>query len=106
MSIHSPTVEQFEPLLTQACEILTNECRSGQVFTESKRFENRVREVVRTLLDEFKIAVDFSPHPYGFPDIVVGESGVEVKFTTNDTWRSVANSVFEGFRNKDVKYIY
>lgn len=106
MSTKSPSIEQFETLLTQACEILTEECRSGHAFTESKRFENRVREVVRTLLDKFKIGVDFSPHPYGFPDIVLGEFGVEVKFTTNDTWRSVANSVFEGYRNKEVKHIY
>jgi hypothetical protein len=104
--MQSPSVEQFEALLTKACALLTKECRSGQVSTESKQFENRVREVVRTLLVEFKIAVDFSPHPYGFPDIVLGVFGVEVKFTTNDTWRSVANSVFESFRNKDVKYIY
>ncbi len=106
MSIESPSVEQFEGLLTQACEILTKECQSGQTFAESKAFENRVREVIRTLLDKFKISVDFSPHPYGFPDIVLGELGVEVKFTTNDTWRSVANSVFESFRNKEVKDIY
>ncbi len=102
----SPTVEQFEALLTQACEILTKECQTGQAFSESKRFENRVREVTRSLLEQFNIRVDFSPHPYGFPDIVLGELGVEVKFTTNDTWRSVANSVFESFRNKDVKEIY
>ncbi len=102
----SPTVEQFEALLSQACEILTKECQSVQVFKESKRFENRVREVIRSLLEQFKIRVDFSPHPYGFPDIVLGELGVEVKFTTNDTWRSIANSVFESFRNKDVKEIY
>jgi len=102
----SPTVEQFEALLNQACEILTKECQSGQGFSESKRFENRVREVIRSLLEQFKIRVDFSPHPYGFPDIVLGALGVEVKFTTIDTWRSVANSVFESFRNKDVKEIY
>ena len=95
MSIQSPSIEQFEALLTQACDILTKECRSGHVFTESKPFENRVREVVRTLLVKFKIGVDFSPHPYGFPDIVLGEFGVEVKFTTNDTWRYVANSAVQ-----------
>ncbi|HRQ89977.1 MAG TPA: restriction endonuclease, partial [Bacteroidia bacterium] len=50
--------------------------------------------------------VDFSPHPYGFPDIVLGEFGIEVKFTRNDTWRSVANSVFERFRDEGVAEIY
>ena len=96
----------FERLLDELCARLTGECAAGQRFTESKSFENRVREVIRTLLAQFKIPVDFAPHPYGFPDVVLGEFGVEVKFTTNDTWRSVANSVFESFRNKDVKHIY
>ncbi len=102
----SPTVKQFESILSQACELLTKECRSGQAFSESKQFEQRVRKVIQCLLGQFKIQVDFSPHPYGFPDIVLGGFGVEVKFTTNDTWRSVANSVFESFRNKNVKEIY
>jgi len=96
----------FEQLLDELCARLTFECAKGQPFTVSKSFENRVREVIRTLLDHFKIPVDFTPHPYGFPDIVLGKFGVEVKFTTNDTWRSIANSVFESFRNKDVKHIY
>ncbi len=99
-------VETFEQLLSELCARLTDECRSGQAYDQSKPFENRVREVIKTLLDKFKIAVDFSPHPYGFPDIVLGQFGIEVKFTTNDTWRSVANSVFESFRNKNVKHIY
>lgn len=50
--------------------------------------------------------MDLSPHPYGFPDIVLGNFGIEVKFTTKDTWRSVANSVFESYRSDDVKHIY
>ncbi|HEX3718869.1 MAG TPA: restriction endonuclease [Verrucomicrobiae bacterium] len=85
---------------------MTAECRAGKRYGDSKIFENRVREVIRDLLEQFKISVDFSPHPFGFPDIVLGEFGIEVKFTVNDTWRSVANSVFESFRSKDVKRIY
>jgi hypothetical protein len=99
-------VETFEKLLGELCDRLTDECRSGRSYDESKPFENRVRQVIKTLLDKFKIPVDFSPHPYGFPDIVLGKFGVEVKFTTNDTWRSVTNSVFESFRSKDIKHIY
>ena len=99
-------INEFEQLLDELCVRLTHECIKKQRFTVSKSFENRVREVIRTLLNQFKISVDFAPHPYGFPDIVLGKFGVEVKFTTNDTWRSVANSVFESYRNKDVKHIY
>jgi hypothetical protein len=50
--------------------------------------------------------IDFSPHPQAFPDIAMGEYGVEVKFTLNDTWRSVANSVLETQRIESVKQIY
>ena len=71
---------QFERLLDELCHRLTRECAEGQRFTVSKSFENRVREVLRTLLTQYKIPVDFSPHPYGFPDIVLGKHGVEVKF--------------------------
>ena len=99
-------VETFEQLLGELCKRLTNECRTGHTYDHSKSFENRVREVIRSLLAQYKIPVDFSPHPYGFPDIVLGQFGVEVKFTTGDTWRSVANSVFESFRSKKVKHIY
>jgi hypothetical protein len=100
------TTKQFENLLNQLCDRLTAECKAGRTYAESKPFENRVREVIRGLLRQFNIEVDFSPHPFGFPDIVLGQFGVEVKFTVNDTWRSVANSIFEGFRNKEVKHIY
>ena len=97
---------EFELLLDKLCSFLTEECRAGKPFEFSKSFENRVREVIQTLLVGSKIKVDFDPHPYGFPDVVLGQFGIEVKFTTNDTWRSVANSVFESFRNKNVKHIY
>lgn len=98
--------ETFEKLLGELCARLTDECRSGRAYDASKPFENRVREVTKALLEKFKIPVDPTPHPYGFPDIVLEEFGIEVKFTTGDTWRSVANSVFETFRDKDVKHIY
>jgi len=44
--------------------------------------------------------------PQAFPDIAIGEFGVEVKFTLNDTWRSVANSVLETNRVETVKIVY
>lgn len=99
-------VETFEQLLGELCARLTNECRSGRAYDQSKSFENRVGEVIRSLLVQFKIPVDFSPHPYGFPDIVLAQFGIEVKFTTNDTWRSVANSVFESTRNDEAQEAY
>jgi hypothetical protein len=50
--------------------------------------------------------VDLSPPAQAFPDIALGEFGVEVKFTLEDKWRSVANSVLETQRVEAVKKIY
>jgi hypothetical protein len=99
------TKEQFESLLDSVAAHLTEESRQS-VFETSKAFENRVRQVLEQHGGEYEIAVDYNPHPYIFPDIAVGEFGVEVKFTTKDTWRSVANSVFETFRKQEVVFVY
>ncbi len=96
----------FERLLSELCQVLTEEARRGDPVDKARTFENRVREVVRDLIGKYGLQVDFSPHPYGFPDIVLSEFGIEVKFTTQDTWRSVANSVLESYRSPDVKHIY
>ena len=99
------TESQFEVLLDDLCALLTSEAKN-KIFASSKEFENRVRDVVEQCGSEFNIIVDYNPHPYAFPDISVGNFGIEVKFTTKDTWRSVANSVFESFRNQEVFHIY
>ncbi len=99
------TKEQFETLLDSAVAQLTAESKQN-LFTTSKAFENRVRDVLEQLGIEYEIAINRDPHPYIFPDIAIGEFGVEVKFTAKDTWRSVANSVFETFREKKVIFIY
>lgn len=99
------TDAEIEKVLSFVCEQLTNE--AGQKpFTTSKAFESRVRELLQEPMGLFGIPVDSDPHPYIFPDIVLGRHGVEVKFTTNDTWRSVANSVFESTRSQEVERIY
>lgn len=100
------TEAQFEILLDKLTAQLTVEAQTVGTFDTSKKFENRVRDVLSELGKSQGIVVDFDPHPYAFPDITVGEFGIEVKFTTNDTWRSVANSVFETFRSPSVVYIY
>ncbi|GHV08243.1 hypothetical protein AGMMS50229_16340 [Campylobacterota bacterium] len=100
------TKAEFEAILDQCCAILTDEARSSG-FKSSSQFENRVREVLDTLTrDNASFAIDFAPHPQAFPDIAMGAFGVGVKFTLNDTWRSVANSVLETQRIEAVKHIY
>lgn len=100
------TKPEFERLLDVCCGTLTHEARATG-FTTSKQFENRVRQILDDLLmDESSLKVDFSPPPQEFPDIALGEYGVEVKFTLNDTWKSIANSILESQRAVGVKYIY
>lgn len=96
----------FERLLDVCCGTLTHEARKSG-FSSSGQFENRVREVLDDLLkDEAALRVDFTPPPQQFPDIALGEFGVEVKFTISDTWKSIANSILESQRAPGVKYIY
>lgn len=99
------TQDEFEQLLTAVCQQLTSEAQQ-QTFKTSKEFENRVREVVEEKINDPATRIDFDPHPQAFPDIEVGEFGIEVKFTTNDTWRSVANSVLERNRIEEVEKVY
>ena len=97
---------EFEAILTECCDTLTNEAQSTG-FTSSLQFENRVRQVLDKLTKDSKLfTIDFAPHPQAFPDIAMGDFGVEVKFSMNDTWRSVANSVLETQRIETVKHIY
>src|SRR6185295_6775926 len=96
---------QFERMLDPLAKQLRDESQD-QPFKSSKEFENRVREVLVSHDVGSELDIDFAPHPHVFPDIAIGEFGIEVKFTTNDTWRSVANSVFESTRSAEVKHIY
>ncbi|WP_394795986.1 restriction endonuclease [Armatimonas sp.] len=98
------TEADFEALLSKVAYQLTVESQRD-LFKTSKEFETRVREVL-TETGSGDMNIDFDPHPHVFPDIAIGSYGVEVKFTTNDTWRSVANSIFEGSRNSSVENIY
>ena len=100
------TAKQFEGVLDVLCTTLTDECHRDGKYKTSASFETNVRQHVRELLIRHHMGVDLSPHPHIFPDIVLGKFGVEVKFTTNDTWRCIANSVFEGTRGADVEQIY
>jgi hypothetical protein len=100
------TKNEFEATLDKCCKNLTNEALTIG-FKSSLQFENRVREVLSILThNDSSLTIDFAPHPQAFPDIALGEFGVEVKFTQNDTWRSVANSVLETQRIDTVKHIY
>lgn len=100
------TTQQFETLLDMCCEKLTTEARTTG-FQSSRHFEDRVREVLDDLTrDDDTVSIDFSSPAQAFPDIAMGEYGVEVKYTTADSWRSIANSVLETQRVEAVRHIY
>src|SRR5579872_533705 len=100
------TRQEFEELLGEMSSQLTEEVRENAAYRVPQTFENRVRTVLQSLAKDRRVKVDFAPHPHIFPDIVVGQFGIEVKVTNKDSWRSVANSVFEGTRDVNVRHIY
>ncbi len=99
--------KDFEHLLDIVAKKLTQEAQKSP-FSDSKKFEDRVRSALVEYGKDFTKGLNLDPPAQAFPDIVLNQVGfgIEVKFTTNDTWRSVANSVFEGTRNEDVKEVY
>ena len=100
------TQEDFEKLLAAVAHSLTQEVRDDAALRVPAAFEARARVLLRELAALEGIVVDPDSHPQIFPDIPVGEFGVEVKVNSKDSWRSVANSVFEGTRHLGVKYVY
>ena len=100
------TQKDFEAMLTAVAATLTKEVRDNPELRNPSTFEGRTRALLRELAGEQGIEVDPEAHAQVFPDIPVGEFGVEVKVNSSDSWRSVANSVFEGTRHESVKYVY
>ncbi len=96
----------FEQLLADACRTLSSSLKNLQKKITSKQFEQMVREALQHKLILHDINVDMAPPAQEFPDIVIGNFGVEVKFSEKDTWRSIANSIFEGRRNEKAEHIY
>ena len=115
-------LEVFHAFLSVVCAKLTEEAQSVG-FKRSLEFETRVREVVQEMsiaVDEgeqkipcsiidgdlpLELIVDMNPPAQGFPDVVLGDVGIEVKFTESDTWRCIANSVLETNKVHSVKHI-
>lgn len=102
----SITSEQFESILVELCEKLTLTINRNGVFESSGQFESAVGTALGELLAPCGLGVDAKPHPHVFPDFPLGRFGVEVKFTKGDTWRCVANSVFETTKAPGVEEIF
>lgn len=96
---------EFEKFLEQVCQKLSAEAQRTNEFHNPKRFEARVREVMSKILAGTGLETE-PDIDQGFPDIVIGSYGVEVKATESDNWRCIANSVSEGQRALNVKHVY
>lgn len=98
--------EDFEQILDSIAAELTEMLRTSNSSLRPIEFENKVRERLETKVSSFGYAVDYDSAVQAFPDIVIGKFGVEVKYTTSDSWRSIANSIWEGQRNDSVEIVY
>ncbi|MCX8517962.1 MAG: hypothetical protein ORN29_07870 [Rhodoferax sp.] len=99
------TEEEFRIILTTICEQLTMEMRKHG-FATAKDFENRVRTLVHDVIADPSLQINPTPSAQAFPDIAVRQFGIEVKFTSNDTWLSIANSVLETNRIATVEKVF
>jgi hypothetical protein len=100
------TPERFEAVLDNLVARLTLEVRADTSLHVPSVFETRVRTDLRELLLAEGVTAELNSRPQVFPDIVYDQFGIEVKFTDSDSWRSIANSVFEGSRDANVRHIY
>ncbi|MDR3566610.1 MAG: hypothetical protein P4L43_01135 [Syntrophobacteraceae bacterium] len=98
--------EEFEKILDALASKLTNEVRVDSSLRAPSHFETRVRTDLQALLVAEGVTAELNSRPQVFPDIVFEQFGIEVKFTDSDSWRSIANSVFEGTRDAKVEHIY
>ena len=99
-------VNKFERVLDQLVADLSSRVTQGLVIGSSSELESLARESLQELLVSSNLELDFEPHPHVFPDIVLVPFGLEVKYTTGDNWRSVANSIFESTRAEGIEHVY
>jgi hypothetical protein len=105
---------QFERLLDDVAIQLTEDMRAqpnNPWFSTALSYEQHVRQRLHDAInllgvDGLSNAVNLNPSGQTFPDVPCGEFGVEVKFTKDDKWVSIANSVRETKRVESVKIVY
>ena len=98
--------QEFEQVLERACEILTENIRTNTDYHSPDAFERHALDMLKVAAKDCDLKVEPSFHPYAFPDIRANGFGVEVKYTKQDTWLAVGNSIFEGMRDRNVEQVY
>ena len=100
-------VPDFEhKILVPLCANLNDQLKTGEKFGSSSNFETEVRTSLQPIIELYGGNVELEPPKQGFPDIVLGQYGIEVKFTEQDTWRSIANSISQGTKSENVRHVY
>lgn len=97
---------EFERVLDRAVEILSANIRSSTLYHGPENFEQGVLDMLKVAAQDTGLTVSRTFHRHAFPDIRVNGFGVEVKFTKQDTWLAVGNSIFEGMRDSSVQHVY
>ena len=100
------SAQEFEALLDRTVDILTENLRSSQLYHGPTEFQQHVLDMLKVAARDSNIEVVPSYHPHAFPDIVANGFGIEVKYTKQDTWTAVGNSIFEGMRDRTVDSVY
>ncbi len=98
--------KEFELVLDRAVEMLTDSVRTSARYRDPESFEQGVQAMLRAAAGDANVAVSPTFHRHAFPDIRVNGYGVEVKYTKQDKWLAVGNSIFEGMRDPKVKDVY
>lgn len=96
----------FERVLDRAVEILTENLRSSTLYHSPAAFEQGVQDMLRVAAHDTGFTVSPTFHRHAFPDVRVNGFGVEVKYSKQDNWLAVGNSIFEGMRDPDVSHVY
>lgn len=100
------TPDDFERVLDRACDILTENVRTNADYHSPDAFERHALDMLKVAARACDLTVQPSFHKHAFPDIRANGYGVEVKYTKQDTWQAVGNSIFEGMRDPDVDTVY
>lgn len=97
---------EFENLLDQTVAILTENVRSSELYHGPEAFQQGVLDMLKVAAMNSGVLVEPAFHPHAFPDIKANGFGIEVKYTSQNTWLAVGNSIFEGMRDPDVGDVY
>ena len=101
MSINTATIIS---LLEETKKIIED---GNKDISRGEEFEDYVFETIHGVGNSIGITNISQTGKQSFPDIIIGEYGIEVKFSNSQKWDSMGNSIFEGtYRHEVSKDIF